>query len=311
MGAGHDHAHTAPGAGDAASHRPRLAIAFGITATILVAEVIGAIWTGSLALLVDAAHMLTDATGLLMALTAATLVLRPPTGRRTWGFRRAEVLSATAQSALLLAVGLYAFIDGTRRLFAPPDVAPTGLLVFGIIGLAGNIASIIVLSTGRKANLNMRAAFLEVVNDALGSVAVIIGAIVIATTGWMRADAIAAMLISALIFPRALRLLRETTSILLESTPRGLDLDQVREHLLANELVTSVHDLHASQIATGLPILTAHVVVRDEAFHDGRASRMLSELQACVAGHFEVSIEHSTFQIEAESHAGHEHELHD
>ncbi|GAA1361562.1 cation diffusion facilitator family transporter [Arthrobacter rhombi] len=306
MSHGHSHDHS----GGALAHRPRLAIAFGITAAILVAEVIGAVVTGSLALLVDAAHMLTDAAGLLMALTAATLMGRPATDRRTWGFRRAEVLSATAQSTLLLAVGLYAMIDGIRRLFAPPEVAANGLLIFGIIGLLGNVIAIVVLSSGRGANLNMRAAFLEVVNDALGSLAVIVGAIVIATTGWMRADALAAMFISVLILPRAYRLLRETTAILLESTPHGLDLEQVRTHLLSHELVLSVHDLHASQIATGLPVLTAHVVVRDEAFHDGRASSVLDSLQACVAGHFDVSIEHSTFQIEAESHSDHEQHFH-
>lgn len=303
---GHDHDH-----GTATTNRKKLAWAFGITALILVAEVIGAIVTNSLALLVDAAHMLTDTTGLLLALTAATLIMRRPTSKRTWGFRRAEVLSATLQSALLLGVGVYAFIDGTRRLFSPAEVSAEGLLIFGIIGLLGNIASMLILSSGRNENLNMRAAFLEVVNDALGSVAVIISAIVISTTGWMRADSIAAMLIAALIIPRALKLLGETGHILLESTPRGLDLDDVRTHLLQHPMVLSVHDLHASQIASNLPVLSAHVVVEDSAFHDGRASRMLDELQACVAGHFEVSIEHSTFQIEARSHSNHEHQLHE
>lgn len=302
----HDHDH-----GAANASRRKLFWAFLITAIILVAEVIGAILTNSLALLVDAAHMLTDATGLLLALTAATLVMRRPTSKRTWGFRRAEVLSATLQSALLLGVGVYAFIDGTRRLFTPAEVAPGGLLIFGIIGLVGNIASMLILASGRNDNLNMRAAFLEVLNDALGSVAVIISAIVISLTGWMRADSIAAMLIAALIIPRALKLLGETGHILLESTPRGLDLNEVRSHLLAHPMVLSVHDLHASQIATNLPVLSAHVVVDDSAFHDGRAARMLDELQACVAGHFVVSIEHSTFQIEAKSHSNHEHQLHD
>lgn len=305
---GHDHNHDH---GSATANRRKLAWAFVITAIILVAEVIGAILTNSLALLVDAAHMLTDTTGLLLALTAATLVMRRPTSKRTWGFRRAEVLSATLQSALLLGVGVYAFIDGTRRLFSPAEISSGGLLVFGIIGLLGNIASMLILASGRNENLNMRAAFLEVLNDALGSVAVIISAIVISLTGWMQADSIAAMLIAALIIPRALKLLGETGHILLESTPRGLDLDNVREHLLAHPMVLSVHDLHASQIASNLPVLSAHVVVDDSAFHDGRAALMLDELQACVAGHFEVSIEHSTFQIEARSHSNHEHQLHD
>lgn len=293
------------------THRARLAIAFAITATILVAEVIGAILTGSLALLVDAAHMLTDAGGLLMALVAASLSLRPPSSRYTWGLRRSEVLAATAQAAILLAVGIYAFVEGISRLSSPPEVSSTGLLIFGIIGLAGNVAAIAVLHSSRSANLNLRAAFLEVVVDALGSVAVIVSAIVIAITGWNGADAIAAMLISAFIVPRAILLLRETSHVLLEAAPRGLDLDLVREHILRVPHVVSVHDLHASQIATGLPTLTAHVVVTEACFHDGHASTMLADLQACVADHFEVSVEHSTFQLESETSHPHEHAAHD
>ncbi|MGX1748931.1 cation diffusion facilitator family transporter [Glutamicibacter protophormiae] len=303
---GHDHSH-----GHSHDHsetnRTRLAWALGITASILVAEVIGAITTNSLALLVDAAHMLTDTAGLLMALTAANLIMRKPTTKRTWGFRRAEVLSATLQSALLLAVGIYAAVDAIQRLFDPPEVQPTGLLVFGIIGLAGNIASMLIIAGGRGHNLNMRAAFLEVVNDALGSVAVIVAAVVIALTGWMRADSVAALLISALIVPRAVALLKETTHILLESTPRGLDLNAVRTHLEGQAGVLAVHDLHASQIASNLPVLTAHVVVKDEMFDADAAGGLLRNLQQCVAAHFEVSIEHSTFQIEPESHQRTEH----
>ena len=300
----HDHAHPA-------AHRRRLAIAFAITAMILVAEVIGALWTSSLALLADAGHMLTDAGGLLMALVAASLALRPPTASRTWGWRRAEVLAAGAQATVLLGVGLFALVEGARRLVEPTEVASTGLLVFGVVGLVGNVASLLVLSGGRGANLNMRAAFLEVVNDALGSLAVIISAVVIATTGWTRADAIAGMLIAILILPRAVTIIREAGSVLLESTPKGLDLDEVRRHLLALPHVNGVHDLHASQIATGLPVLSAHVVVEESCFRDGHAADMLADLQRCVAEHFTVSVEHSTFQLEPESHASRERRMHE
>ena len=303
MNEGHDH-------GTATANRARLAIAFGITASILIAEVIGAIVTGSLALLVDAGHMLTDAGGLLVALIAANLVLRPASDRFTWGFRRAEVLAALGQAAILLAVGIYAFIEGVSRLFEPPEISPAGLLVFGIVGLVGNIASMLVLSAGRNANLNMRAAFLEVLNDALGSVAVIISAIVIATTGWAQIDAVAAMLISLLIVPRTLILLRETGLILLESTPRGLDLAEVRRRLLSVPHVVDMHDLHASMIASGLPVLTAHVIVEPECFRDGHASEILADLQRCVAESFPVSVEHSTFQIEPVTHRATEPETH-
>lgn len=301
----HDHAH------GAASGRGRLAAALGVTAAILVAEVIGAVATGSLALLVDAAHMLTDAGGLAIALTAASLSARPATSKRTFGFARAEVLGATAQAAVLLAVGIFVLVEAVQRLFAPPEIDGGLLVVFGIIGLLGNVASIAVLASGRRANLNMRAAFLEVANDALGSVAVIAAALVIALTGFQFADAIAAILIGALILPRAFMLLKETTAVLLESTPRGLDLDSVRDHLLELDHVQSVHDLHVSQIATGLPVLTAHVVVDDSCFHDGHAPQMLDELQDCVAKHFPVQIEHSTFQLEVAGHGAHEHPTHD
>ena len=315
---GHGHAPSASGSGSGSgshfhshgSNRTRLAIAFGITAVILIAEVIGAIITGSLALLVDAGHMLTDAGGLLMALFAATLATRPPNMRRTWGFGRAEVLAATAQAAVLLAVGIFVVVEGIGRLINPPEMGSDLLLVFGIVGLAGNIAAIAVLSSSRNNNFNMRGAFLEVVNDALGSVAVIVAAIVIATTGWMRADAIAAMIIGVLILPRSFILLRETVDVLLESTPRGLDLESVREHLLEVPHVVAVHDLHATQIATGLPVLTAHVVVDDGCFFDGHASAILDSLQECVATHFSVQIEHSTFQLERAEHSEHEHTTH-
>jgi len=278
---------------------------------ILVAEVVGAAITGSLALLVDAAHMLTDAAGLTIALIAVTVSTRPASTRRTWGLARAEVLGATAQAAILLAVGVFVLIEAVQRLFDPPTIASGPLLVFGVIGLVGNVASIAVLASGRAATLNLRAAFLEVVNDALGSIAVIAAAIVIALTGWQSADAVAAILIGALILPRAVLLLRDTGNVLLESTPKGVDLDSIRLHIMELPHVQAVHDLHVTQIATGLPVLTAHVVVDDSCFFDGHAPKMLDELQQCVAQHFAMPIDHSTFQLELAEHAEHEHPAHD
>ncbi|MEU4362228.1 cation diffusion facilitator family transporter [Promicromonospora sp. NPDC023987] len=297
----HDH-----GAMGAEDHRGRLAVAFGITTAILLAQAVGAWLTGSLALLVDTAHMLTDASGLLVALITASIMLRPATSRRTWGYRRLEVLAALAQAALLLAVGAYVLIEGVQRLVSPPEIPSTELVIFGVIGLVGNIASMLVLAGQRSANFNLRAAFLEVLNDALGSVGVILAAVVIATTGWQQADSIAGLLIGALIVPRAIKLLRETTSVLLETAPPGLDLDQVRAHLLRADHVQGVHDMHASLIATGLPILSAHVVVDQECFKDGHAPQILDGLQECVATHFDVPVEHSTFQLEPAGHANHE-----
>lgn len=297
----HDHDH---GAG--VQQRRRLTVALGITVGVLLAEVVGALLTGSLALLVDAAHVLTDAAGLALAVLAAVLAARPPSPTRTWGFRRAEVLAAFAQSALLLVVGAYVLVEGVRRLVHPPEVASAEMVVFGAIGLVANLVSMLVLTGHRDANFNLRAAFLEVVNDALGSVAVIVAAVVIATTGWQRADAVAGLLIGVLIVPRAVRLLRQTSAVLLEQTPPGLDLDDVRAHLMRVEHVRGVHDLHASLIATGLPVLSAHVVVDDACFSDGHAARILDELQECVARHWDVSVTHSTFQVERASHRDHE-----
>ncbi|MBO1741621.1 cation diffusion facilitator family transporter [Leifsonia sp. TF02-11] len=309
---GHDHGTTMQAFGEAAKrHRVRIFIAFGITFVILIAEVIGTILTGSLALLVDAGHMLTDTLGLAMALVASFLSTRPATNKRTWGYRRAEVLAATAQAAVLLAVGVFVLIEGIRRLFEPPEIPSTELLIFGVIGLVGNIASLTVLASSRSENFNLRAAFLEVMNDALGSVAVIVAAILIALTGWGAADALAGMFIGVLILPRAFKLLRETTSVLLESTPPGLDLDSVRKHILELPEVIDLHDLHATQIATGLPVLTAHVIVEPDTFENGRLPQILDKLQDCVASHFDVSIEHSTFQFEPPQHSRHEHSAHE
>ncbi|GAA1136937.1 cation diffusion facilitator family transporter [Nesterenkonia lutea] len=292
------------------SHQRRLAIACGITVGIVLAQATGAWITGSLALLTDAVHSLTDSIGLGVALIAAGLMYRAATAQRTWGFRRVEILAGLFQAALLLSIGVYAAVEGISRLSSPPTVLHLELLVFGAVGLAGNIVSLLVLSGGRKANLNMRAAFLEVAADALGSLGVMVAAVVIWTTGWQQADAVAALAIAALIIPRAALLLRETARVLMEFTPRGLDLEQVRRHMLAQEHVQEVHDLHASMVATGLPVISAHVVVDDECFQDGCAPETLVRLRSCVAEHFDISVEHSTFQLETRTIAAGETHTH-
>jgi cobalt-zinc-cadmium efflux system protein len=245
-GHGHDHA------GGTAGNRRRLAIVLALTASVLVVEVVGALVSGSLALLADATHAFVDSAGLVIALVAATLALRPATAKRTWGYRRAEVLGATLQAAVLLAVGVYVVIEAIRRLFAPAEVAAGPVLVFGIVGLIANTIGILVLirGSGHGGNVNMRAALLEVVNDTLGSLAVIISAVVIALTGWERADAVASLVIAALIVPRTLKLLREMVSLLLESTPPRMDLDEVRAHMLALPHVLAVSALVSSSVAS-------------------------------------------------------------
>jgi cobalt-zinc-cadmium efflux system protein len=300
------HAHSR----EAAAGSRRLAVAFGITAALFAAQVVGSIVTGSLALLVDTVHMLTDVAGLGIALAAQRLVRAAPSGRRTWGLVRVEVLAAAAQAAALLIVALVVVVEGVRRIAEPTEVPGPLLLVFGAVGLAGNLLALAVLAGGRGSSLNLRAAFLEVVNDAIGSVAVIAAAVAIWLWGFQQADLIASALVAVLIVPRSIALLRDSGRILLESTPQELDLDDVRAHLMEVEHVLSVHDLHASTLGTGLHQLTAHVVVEESCFADGHAPRVLDALQECAAEHFPLSLEHATFQLEPPDHADHEPHLH-
>lgn len=299
--AGHQHhGSEAPG------HSRVLLVVLGITLVNFVAQVAGAALSGSLALIADAGHQLTDVMGLLLAWMASVLVRRHASQRRTWGFHRAEVLAAALQAIVLTGVAVYVIVEGVRRLLDPPEVGAATMVVFGVVGLVGNLLAMAILARSRDANLNLRAAFLEVVNDALGSVAVIVAAVVIATTGWLRADALVSLLVGVLILPRAVLILRDAAAVLMESTPKGLDLADVRRHLLEAPHVRDVHDLHASQIATGLPVLSAHIVVDVSCFSDGQLPELLGHLQSCVAEHFPVSIEHSTFQFEPLDHQSQE-----
>ncbi|MFD1720635.1 cation diffusion facilitator family transporter [Amnibacterium endophyticum] len=294
----HDHGHEAP--------RRAITAAFAVTCALLVVQVIGASLTGSLALLVDSAHLTADALGLGVALTAARLAGRPASPRRTFGWARAEVLGATLQAAVLLGIGVLVVVEAVQRLADPPPVPGAGLLVFGAIGLAGNLVSAAVLLRHRGHDLNTRAAFLEVVADAAGSIGVLAAGAVIALTGWTRADAVAALLVGAVIVPRSVLLLRDAVDVLLESTPRGLDLDALREHLQQQPHVLAVHDLHATRISSALPVLSAHVVVEGEVFRNGHAPAVLDALQRCAAQHFSVRFEHATFQLEPPAHTAHE-----
>ena len=297
---GHSHNH---GAG---ASRGRLLVALCLSATVLVAEIVTAFLTGSLALLADAGHMLTDVVGLVIALTAAHLSVRPATDRSTWGMRRAEVIGAALQAGMLAVVGVFVAFKAVHNLVAPPQVEASGMLVMGVIGLTANVVALLVLSGGHGDSLNMRAAFLEVLNDALGSVGVIIAAAVVARTGWTRADAVASLVIAVLILPRAVVLLRSALAVLMDFTPEELDLAQVRTHMLGVDHVEEVHDLHAWTVASGMPVLTAHVVVRDECLRDGHTEEILDRLQGCVAEHFPVRIQHATLQLEPVSHLEHE-----
>jgi cobalt-zinc-cadmium efflux system protein len=310
MGAGHDHghAHGAPVTGTAtAAYRGRLRVALGITLTVMVVEVVGGLLADSLALIADAAHMATDALGLGMALLAIHFANRPATGNRTFGLARAEILAALANCLLLLGVGGYVLYEAVQRFVTPADTEGGLTIVFGLIGLVANMISLTLLVRGQKESLNVRGAFLEVAADALGSLAVIISAVVILTTGWQTADPIASLAIGLMIVPRTLKLLRETLDVLLESAPKDVDMQDVRAHILALDGVEDVHDLHAWTITSGMPVLSAHVVVRTDVLNAIGNEKMLHELQGCLGDHFDV--EHCTFQLEPRGHAEHEAKL--
>ncbi|MFF3348352.1 cation diffusion facilitator family transporter [Streptomyces sp. NPDC002779] len=307
MGAGHDHGHAHGGhAGGTATaaYRGRLRIALSITLTVMVVEIVGGVLADSLALVADAAHMATDAVGLAMALLAIHFANRPATGNRTFGYARAEILAALANCLLLLGVGGYVLYEAIQRFITPAGTEGGLTMVFGAIGLVANMISLTLLMRGQKESLNVRGAFLEVAADALGSLAVLISAVVILTTGWQAADPIASLVIGLMIVPRTVKLLRETLEILLEAAPRGVDMMEVRAHILALDGVEDVHDLHAWTITSGMPVLSAHVVVSPEALSAIGHEKMLHELQGCLGDHFDV--EHCTFQLEPSGHAEHE-----
>jgi cobalt-zinc-cadmium efflux system protein len=304
---GHDHGHGPVTA--AGGRRGRLAIVLGLTVTVLVAEVVGSVLSGSLALLADAGHMATDALGIGLALGAVTLAQRPAGGRRTFGWQRMEILAAVANGLLLLGVAGYVLVEAVRRIGDPPDLESGVMLGVAVAGLVVNLVSLAVLHSRRQESLNIRGAYLEVLADALGSVAVIVAAVVILTTGWTWADAVASVLIGFLVVPRAWHLLREALDVLLEAAPRGVDMDEVRSHILDVEGVLEVHDLHAWTITSGMPVLSAHVVVTEEALAAGHGGRVLDALCECLGEHFDV--EHCTFQLEGPAHAGHEAPVHD
>ncbi|MBI0063840.1 cation diffusion facilitator family transporter [Bifidobacterium polysaccharolyticum] len=290
--------------GGGSAHRRQLLTTLALTGSVFVAEVVGALVTRSLALLVDAGHMMTDMAVLIASTVTAVLMERRPTNRRTWGWSRLEVITAAGGALVLLAVGIYAIVEAVLRLLSPgrDQVQQRGLLLFfGILGLAANVGSILVLASGHKDNLNMRAAFLEVVNDALGSVAVLVSAVVMMVTGWAGFDAVAGGVIALLMIPRAIKLLASSVSVLLEETPADLDMAKVRKHLEGVPGVLEVHDLHANSVSTGLPQLTAHVIVR-QGTSPVENERILTSMQRCLRDHFPVSVEHTTFQIEQQGH---------
>lgn len=264
----------------------------------MVVQVVGALLTGSLALLADAAHMFTDASALVIALIASAVAARPADERRTYGYQRAEVFGALINAIILIVLAGTVGIEAIGRLIEPGDTEVAGplMLVVATVGLVANAVSMWLLSRAQRSNINVRGAYLEVMGDLIGSAMVIVAAIVIVATGWMPADAIASLLIAVMILPRAISLLREVFSVLSESAPKGMAVADIRTHLLGYEGVVGVHDVHVWQLTRGAPVFSAHVAVAPELFADGRSAALLTKMQSCLAEHFDV--EHSTFQLE-------------
>ncbi|MFJ4840871.1 cation diffusion facilitator family transporter [Streptomyces sp. NPDC088746] len=308
MGAGHDHGHThggpPPTGTAAAAYRGRLRVALGITLGVMVLEIVGGLLANSLALIADAAHMATDALGLGMALLAIHFANRPAGPNRTFGFARAEILAALANCVLLLGVGGYLVFEAVERFITPAGTRGGLAIAFAAVGLVANVVSLSLLMRGQRDSLNVRGAYLEVVADTLGSVTVLVAAGVIMATGWQAADPIASLLIGLMIVPRTVKLLRETLDVLLESAPKGVDMDEVRAHITALPGVLDVHDLHAWTITSGMPVLSAHVVVHQEMLDSIGHEKLLHDLQSCLGSHFDV--EHCTFQLEPSGHQEHE-----
>ncbi|MBB6170583.1 cobalt-zinc-cadmium efflux system protein [Nocardiopsis mwathae] len=300
MGHGHGHGHGQMTAG--AANRGRLAIVLAMMMTVAVIQVIGAIATGSLALLADAGHTVADSFGVALALVAVWIAARPPSLKRTFGFQRAEVLAAAINALVLMGLCAFIIIEAIDRLANPRPVAGLGVMAVAAFGLVMNIIALFMLRSGQKESLNVRGAYLEVMGDAMASVGVLAAGAIIWFTGWERTDSIVSLLIAMVIIPRAWNLMREAVHVLLEATPRDMDLNEVREHLLRQPGVIDVHDLHAWTITSGIPVMSAHVVVEEDRLAD--SGRILDDLHRCLSGHFDV--EHSTLQLEPEGHFEHE-----
>lgn len=301
----HDHAHGVSGVRGQANHR-LLAISLTLTSVVMVVQVVGALLTGSLALLADAAHMFADASALVIALIASIVAARPANARNTYGYQRAEVFGALINAVLLIVLCIWIAIEAVGRLLQPGEAEIAGglMIVVAVVGLVANAVSMWLLSAAQRTSINVRGAYLEVMGDLLGSAVVIVAAIVIVLTGWMPADALASLVIAAMIVPRAISLLREVFAVLGERAPDGTDVATIREHILAADGVADVHDIHVWQLTRGAPVFTAHVVVEPAVLTGGGAGRLLSTLQSCLADHFDV--EHSTFQFEPTGHLEHD-----
>ena len=281
------HSHSAAG-----RHAAPLAAAIRIGVAILVVELVAGYAANSLALLADAGHVFADVSGMGLSLVAIRLAARPPSGARSFGLYRLEMLAAAVNAVVLLGIAVIVAVEALRRFGAPPEVQPSLVIVVAVLALAANLVSLRLLAPGQSESLTMRGAYLEIAGDLLGALAVLVAGLVILVTGWRPADALASLVVAGLIVPRTVRLLKDSVDVLLEATPKGVDLSDVERHIREAPGVVDVHDLHAWTITSGVNVVSAHVVLRPGA--DPPA--VLDELCGCLTGDFDI--EHSTFQLE-------------
>jgi cobalt-zinc-cadmium efflux system protein len=291
---GHDHDHPDP----RAASRRRLAIALTLAAGYMTAEIVGGLWSGSLALLADAGHMFSDSAALSLALFASFVAARPGGPRWTYGLARAEILAALAQGAGLVAVALLVVLEAIERLESPSPVQGFGMMWIAAGGLVVNLIGLRILGSGRHDNLNVRGAWLHVLSDTLGSVAAIAAGLAVWRFGWIWADPAASLAISVLVLISAWHLLREAVDVLMEAAPRDVDLDAIGDALASLAGVGEVHDLHVWTIGSGETSLSCHLVLAGP----GERPDLLEETCALLARRF--GIQHATVQIEPEGFSG-------
>ncbi|MCP5055736.1 MAG: cation transporter [bacterium] len=288
----HGHAHGPSSALSRPQQRKRLAWTLALAATYMVAEVLGGLWTGSLALLADAGHMLSDVAALALSLAALWLAERPAPAARTFGYRRSEILAALANGTALVVVAIFILIEAWERSAAPPEVLGLPMLAIATGGLVVNVLGLFLLQGGRDASLNMRGAWLHLMSDALGSVGAMTAGLCVWLFDWTLADPIASAVIALLVLASAWTLLKETVDVLLESAPRHLDVAEIGRELANANGVASVHDLHVWTITSGMVSLSCHVACRE----DTPPAALLGELQCLLRDRY--AIEHVTIQVE-------------
>jgi cobalt-zinc-cadmium efflux system protein len=295
---GRGHAHGAQSA--AGKNKKNLAIVLGLTTAYLVAEVVGGLWTGSLALLADAGHMLTDVAGLALALLAIWFSEKPATPERTYGYYRFEILAALTNAVVLVGISLYILYEAYERFKNPPEVESAAMLGIAAIGLVINIVGMFILRAGSKESLNMKGAYFEVLSDMLTSIGVIVAGIIMLTTGWYYADPLISAGIGLFILPRTWALLKESVGVLLEGTPADVNLENLRESLTKIEGVAGIHDLHVWSLTSGVNAMSVHAVLTDDNEHD----RVMKRVHALCTENFKIS--HVTVQTECRGYAEHE-----